>query len=417
MQVLVMGGGVIGITSAYYLQQQGFAVTLLESNNELATGASFANAGQLSADYATPWAAPGIPLQAIKWLFQADAPLAISLTADWRQYQWLWQALRNCNSRSYQLNKERMLALARYSRQCMAELCRNTELEFSWRQQGLTQLFRSRRQLRQARRDLQVLEQAAIEHRLLQGEQLLEVEPALAGSMHLLAGGLHLPADQTGDCHQFCQQLAQLFIRAGGKIRLATRARDFAVTGDRVAGVYTDAELLRADHYVMAAGYNSVDLLRQLGIRVPVYPLKGYSLTYAILDAAAAPASTVLDESYKIAITRLGNRIRLGGMAELRGADSSLPQQRRRTLQLVADDLYPHAGDSSAAQFWSGLRPSTPDSVPIVGRSSYANLWLNIGHGTLGWTMACGSAQYLTDLIADRPAAFAASGLDMFRYR
>lgn len=416
MHVLVIGGGVIGITTAYYLQQHGFGVTLVEGRSALATGASHVNAGQLSADYATPWAAPGIPLQAIKWLWQQDAPLAIRLTSQWRQYRWLWQALTNCNHSRYKINKERMLALARYSRDCMDQLRAHAGISFSAQQLGLTQLLRTERQMQRSSRDLTVLQQLGIVHRLLQGAELLQVEPALGHSLHKLAGGLHLPDDQTGDCHEFCLQLAQLLERGGAQILLDSPVQSIACTADLIAGVVVNGHTLRADHYVMAAGHESAGLLLQLGIDVPLYPLKGYSLTYQITGEQDAPRSTVLDETSKVAITRLGSRVRVGGMAELCGNDLSLTARRRRTLEKVVNELYPAAGDSSSAEFWAGLRPSTPDSVPILGRCAYANLWLNIGHGTLGWTMACGSAQYLTDLLLGRPAAFAAGGLDIFRY-
>lgn len=416
MHVLVIGGGVIGVTTAYYLQQHGFGVTLVEAGSGLATGASHANAGQLSADYATPWAAPGIPLQAIKWLCQQDAPLAIKLTGQWRQYRWLWQALSNCNQSSYQINKKRMLALARYSRECMDQLRVHTGISFDAQQLGLTQLLRTERQMEQSSRDLAVLQQLGIAHRLLHGTELLQVEPALAGSLQRLAGGLHLPDDQTGDCHEFCLQLAQLLELGGAQILLDSPVQCITCTADLISGVVVNGRTLRADHYVMAAGHQSAGLLLQLGIDVPLYPLKGYSLTYQIASGQDAPRSTVLDESSKVAITRLGNRVRVGGMAELCGNDLSLPARRRRTLEKVVNELYPAAGDSDSAEFWAGLRPSTPDSVPILGRCAYANLWLNLGHGTLGWTMACGSAQYLTDLLLGRPAAFADGGLDIFRY-
>jgi D-amino-acid dehydrogenase len=415
-QVLVLGSGVIGVTSAWYLARAGFKVTVVDREPGPALSTSFANAGQISPGYASPWAAPGVPLKAIKWLFQKHAPLAIRPTGDVRQYLWLAQMLRNCTAARYAVNKERMVRLAEYSRDCLDELRAETGIDYEGRQLGTTQLFRTQAQVDAAGRDIAVLREAGVPFELLDREGIARVEPALAGAAHLLAGALRLPGDQTGDCQLFTERLAERCRAQGVEFRYGATIEAIESDGGKVTGVRIDGRLERADRYVLALGSWSPRLLRPLGIDLPVYPLKGYSLTVPIVDAAMAPASTILDETYKIAITRFDARIRVGGMAEVAGFDLSLDPRRRETLELVVNDLYPKGGDLSRASFWTGLRPATPDGTPVVGATPLSNLFLNTGHGTLGWTMACGSGRYLADVIARRPTAISREGLDISRY-
>lgn len=416
MRVLVLGAGVIGVTSAWYLRQHGFEVTVVDRQADVGLETSYANAGQISPGYATPWAAPGVPLKAMRWLLQKHAPLAIRLTADWRQYQWLWQLLRNCTARRYALNKERMLQLAEYSRDCLDELRRETGIEYEGRQLGTTQLFRSQQQLDAAAADMQVLEESGVAHRLLTAEQIWEVEPALQAVSDQLAGALYLPNDQTGDCYLFTKRLAELAQQAGVEFRFDSQVEALLCEADRLQGVRINGVLERADHYVLALGCRARGLLNTIGMDLPLYPLKGYSLTWPIDNPDAAPRSTVLDETWKVAITRFDGRVRAGGMAELMGSDLSLNLRRRETLEMVAGSLYPQAGNLAQGEFWAGLRHATPDSVPVLGRTAYGNLWLNLGHTTLGWTMACGAGQYLADLVKGQRPAISGSGLGMFRY-
>ena len=399
-RVLVLGSGVIGVTSAWYLAQAGFEVTVVDREPGPARSTSYANAGQISPGYASPWAAPGVPLKAIKWLFQKHAPLAIKPTLDPDQYLWLAQMLRNCTAGRYAVNKERMVRLAEYSRDCLDELRADTGLTYEGRRLGTTQLFRTQAQLDAAARDIAVLQEAGVPYEVLDRAGVARVEPALAATADRLVGGLRLPGDQTGDCQLFCERLAALAKMRGVEFRYGANIEAIEADGDRVTGVRIDGRLETADRYVLALGSWSPQLLKPLGIRLPVYPLKGYSLTIPITDAAMAPASTVLDETYKIAITRFDRRIRVGGMAEVSGFDLSLDPRRRATLEKVVGDLYPKGGDLARAEFWTGLR----------------NLFLNTGHGTLGWTMACGSGRYLADVIAHRPTRIRSEGLDISRY-
>jgi len=268
-----------------------------------------------------------------------------------------------------------------------------------------------------AAKDIAVLDQYGVPYELLDRAGIARVEPALAGASDKLVGALRLPNDQTGDCNLFATRLAAMAAAAGVEFRYGQTLEALETDGSRISGVRIDGRSETADRYVLALGSYSPQLLAPLGLRLPVYPLKGYSLTLPIADAAMAPASTILDETYKVAITRFDDRIRVGGMAEVVGFDLSLPPRRRATLEKVVTDLYPRGGDLANASFWTGLRPATPDGTPVIGATRYANLFLNTGHGTLGWTMACGSGRYLADVIASRRPQISGEGLDISRYR
>lgn len=417
MHVVILGSGVIGVTTAYYLARRGAQVTVIDRRPAAAQETSYANAGQVSPGYSTPWAAPGIPLKALKWMFQRHAPLAIR--PDGTLYQWRWIAAmyRECNAQRYALNKSRMLRLAEYSRHCLGELREETGIAYDGQALGLTQLFRDPAQMEAARRDTAVLEQCGVPYELLERDQLVAAEPGLAGSLHKLAGGLRLPNDETGDCHLFTTRLAELAAERGVHFRYGCAVKSLAADGDRIAGVeLASGERLQADRYVAAFGSYTRGLLLPLGLDVPVYPVKGYSLTFALREPERGPASTILDETFKIAVTRLGDRVRVGGMAELAGFDLGLRDARRRTLEHVVNDLYPGCGDTARAEFWTGLRPMTPDSTPLVGPTRYGNLFLNTGHGTLGWTMSCGSGRLLADVITGSTPEISTEGLALSRY-
>ncbi|MCQ4970182.1 D-amino acid dehydrogenase [Atlantibacter hermannii] len=415
MRVVVLGSGVVGVTSAWYLRQQGHEVTVIDREPDAALETSAANAGQISPGYAAPWAAPGVPLKAIKWMFQRHAPLAISLDGSGFQLKWMWQMLRNCDTRHYMENKGRMVRLAEYSRDCLKALRASTGIAYEGRQGGTLQLFRTEQQYENAAKDIAVLEDAGVPYQLLESHRLAEVEPALADVAHKLTGGLQLPNDETGDCQLFTQRLARMAAEAGVVFRYNTPVDSLLYEGNQIYGVQCGAEVVKADAYVMAFGSYSTAMLKGI-VDIPVYPLKGYSLTIPIAEESGAPMSTVLDETYKIAITRFDSRIRVGGMAEIVGFNTALLQPRRETLEMVVRDLYPRGGHVEQATFWTGLRPMTPDGTPIVGRTPYKNLWLNTGHGTLGWTMACGSGQLISDLISGRTPAIPFDDLGVARY-
>ncbi len=414
MRVVILGSGVIGVTSAYYLARAGHDVTVLDRQPGPALETSFANAGQISPGYASPWAAPGIPLKAMKWMLQRHAPLSITPDGTLFQLQWMWQMLQNCNAERYGVNKERMVRLAEYSRDCFKALRASTGIEYEGRQQGTTQLFRTQKQLDDAAKDIRVLEETGVPYELLSREQLVAAEPGL--DQNKLVGGLRLPNDETGDCQLFTTRLTAMAEQLGVKFRYNVAIDRLITAGDEIRGVQCGAEVVTADSYVVALGAYSTQFLKDL-VKIPVYPLKGYSITVPIVDAEAAPVSTILDETYKIAVTRFDDRIRVGGMAEIAGFDLRLNPRRRETLEMVVNDLFPGAGNTAEASFWTGLRPMTPDGTPVVGRTGLRNLFLNTGHGTLGWTMSCGSAQLLADLISSRRPAILADDLGVSRYQ
>jgi D-amino-acid dehydrogenase len=415
MRVIVLGSGVVGVTTAYYLAKAGHEVTVIDRQPGPALETSFANAGQISPGYASPWAAPGIPLKAFKWLFQRHAPLAIQPDGSLFQLQWMWEMYKNCDAGRYAVNKERMVRLAEYSRDCIRALRAETGIAYEGRQQGTLQLFRTQAQFDGAAKDIEVLKDAGVAFDVLTRDQLASAEPALGNVREKLVGGLRLPNDETGDCQLFTTRLAQMARELGVRFRFDTAIERLDIANGQVIGVQTNKGRVTADRYVLALGSYSRLLLRDQ-FRVPVYPLKGYSITVPIVDAAKAPVSTILDETYKIAVTRFDDRIRVGGMAEIAGYSKALNPRRRETLELVVNDLFPGGGDVSRATFWTGLRPMTPDSTPIVGATPLTNLFLNTGHGTLGWTMACGSASVIADLVSGRIPAIHADDLAVFRY-
>ena len=428
MRVLVLGSGVIGTSTAWYLARAGADVTVVDRQAGSAMETSFANAGQISPGYSTPWAAPGIPTKALKWLFQEHAPLAIRFDGSLYQLQWMWQMLRQCNATRYGINKERMLRLADYSRRCIDALRAEIGIQYEGRQLGTTQVFRDAKQFAALDKDTRILDELGIPYQLLDPAGIAQAEPGLDIDGAGLVGALRLPEDETGDCHLFTQHLAERARQLGVAFEYGHQIDRLIIEGGQARGAVTSridpdtgtvlaSEERHADVVVVALGSYSRAWMKPLGIEIPVYPLKGYSLTLPVIDEARAPVSTVMDESHKIAVTRFDQRIRVGGMAEIGGFDLRLDPRRRRTLEHVVDNLYPGGGDVSSARFWTGLRPMTPDGTPIVGRTVVPGLWLNTGHGTLGWTMACGSGRLISDQIMGHAPEIRADDLGPQRYR
>jgi D-amino-acid dehydrogenase len=416
MDIVVLGGGVVGVTSAWYLAKAGHKVTLLERRGGVALETSHANAGQISPGYASPWAAPGIPLKAAKWLLQKHAPFTVRPTSDPFQLRWMLKMFANCTPAAYAVNKGRMVRLAEYSRDCMKLLRDELALDYEGRQLGTLQLFRSQAQRDASQRDIEVLEEYGVPYQSLDASGCEEVEPALARVRGKVVGGLRLPGDETGDCFRFTQALADEARRLGVEFVFNCAIDEVELAQGRAVAVRAGEQRFKADAIVCALGSYGTGFLRPLGIELPVYPVKGYSLTLPMTDAAGAPRSTVLDETYKVAITRFDERIRVGGMAELSGFNLALNPRRHDTLAMVVRDLFPQGGDLEQASFWTGLRPMTPDGTPLVGPSPIPGLWLNTGHGTLGWTMAAGSGQLLSDLISGSAPAISDEGLTLARY-
>jgi D-amino-acid dehydrogenase len=416
VKVLVLGSGVIGVTSAYYLARAGHDVTVIDRQPKPALETSFANAGEVSPGYSSPWAGPGVPVKAVKWLLMKHGPLVIRPKLDPVMWLWLLKMLRNCTTARYAVNKSRMIPIAEYSRDCLRALRSEIGIRYDEREQGTLQLFRYQAQLDHTGDDIAVLKQSGVPFEVLDRDGCIKAEPALAAVKDKFVGGLRLPQDETGDCHMFTQALALEAEKLGVRFLFNVGIDGLNADATRITGVATRAGVMQADAYVLALGSYSPRLVRPLGISLPVYPVKGYSITVPVADADGAPVSTVMDESYKVALTRLGDRIRVGGTAEISGYSTKLYDARRATLDHSLTDLFPRGGDLARATFWSGLRPMTPDGPPVIGATRYANLHLNTGHGTLGWTMACGSGRVLADLLSGKTPDIDTKELSISRY-
>lgn len=415
MKIAVLGAGVVGTATAYYLARAGHEVDVYDRQSGPALETSFANAGQISFGYSSPWAAPGVPLKAIKWMFAEHPPLTIRPDGTLTQLRWMLQMWRNCTANRYAINKERLLRISNYSRLCLEQLREETGIQYEGRRKGTLQLFRTQQQLDAAARDMQALSEAGVAYEMLSSAELVNVEPGLAESAHKFVGGLRTPDDETGDCHLFTTRLADIARGMGVRFHYDTPLDALLTEGGAVSAVQSGSRRLEADAYVMALGSWSSRFLEGI-LRIPVYPLKGYSITAPIADASRAPTSTLLDETYKIAVTRFDDRIRVGGMAEIVGYDTRLNPHRQATLEMVVDDIFPGARQPGDVSFWTGLRPKTPDSTPIIGATPVKKLYLNTGHGTLGWTMSCGSGRLLADIISGRAPEIRSNDLSVHRY-
>ncbi|MCA1940422.1 MAG: D-amino acid dehydrogenase [Caenispirillum bisanense] len=416
MKIVILGSGVVGVTTAWFLARDGHEVTVLDRQPAPAMETSFANAGEISPGYATPWAAPGIPMKAIKWMFMRHAPLVLHARMDPDMWRWMGMMLRNCTAARYEVNKSRMVRVAEYSRDVLKWLRGETGISYDERTRGTLEVFRTQAALDGIAKDTAILDRYGVPYEVLDTAGCARYEPALGQVSEKIVGGLLLPGDETGDCFKFTQALAKMAADLGVQFRHGVTIKTVTTEGDRVTGVETDQGRVTADSYLCAMGSYSPLLLKTLGISVPVYPVKGYSITIPVENEAGAPVSTVMDEAHKVALTRLGDRIRVAGMAELNGYNLELDQRRRETVEYVVSDLFPTGGDVAKSEFWTGLRPMTPDSVPVMGPTRYRNLMLNTGHGTLGWTMACGSARVLTDLYAGRTPDIDMDGLTIARF-
>ncbi|MEM7208157.1 MAG: D-amino acid dehydrogenase [Pseudomonadota bacterium] len=411
MRVLILGGGVIGVCSAWYLSRAGHQVTVVERQAETAMETSFANAGQVSPGYAAPWAAPGVPKKAVTWLMQKHGPLRIDPITFFTPslQKWVWSMLLQCNAEAYAHNKSRMVTLAEYSRDCLRELRSELDLAYDQRSAGTLQLFRKRKQLNASRQDVEVLSKSGVEYEVLDADGCVNAEPGLHRVVDKIVGGLRLPGDETGDCFLFTKCLAEKARQSGVRFVFGQHIDRIEIDKGAVQGVEVGGERMQADKYLLATGSYSTALARSIGIKLPIYPVKGYSLTVPVVDDSSAPQSTIMDETYKVAITRLGDRIRVGGTAELTGFNLSLRERRTDTLNFVVNDLFADGGDQSQARYWTGLRPMTPDGVPIIGQTRFDNLYINSGHGTLGWTMAAGSGRLIADLMCECKTSIDAS--------
>jgi D-amino-acid dehydrogenase len=407
MRVIVLGAGVIGTTSAWFLAKAGHEVTVIERRPGAGLETSFANGGQISVSHAEPWANPSAPLKVLKWLMKEDAPLLFRLRADLHQWLWGLQFMRECLPWRTRDNLTQIVNLGLYSRATLRELRRETGIEYDHREAGILHFFTDPGEFHAALAPSALMRELGCDRQVKTPDECIAIEPALAGMRHMLAGGTYTPSDESGDAHLFTERLARLAAARGVDFQYGHTALGFDRAGDTVSGVrvaHADGRTSRvaADAYVVAMGSYSPTLLRPLGVRTGVYPAKGYSLTMKVADPARAYEVSLTDDEYKLVFSRLGDRLRVAGTAEFNGYSTDMNPTRCRALLRRTQALFPGAGDPETAEYWTGLRPATPGNVPLIGRTRYSNLYLNTGHGTLGWTHACGSARALADLVDGR---------------
>ncbi|MCG8510350.1 MAG: D-amino acid dehydrogenase [Rhodospirillales bacterium] len=419
MRTLVLGAGVIGVASAYYLAKAGHQVVVIDRQNGAGMETSFANGGQISASHADPWAGPGTPLKALKWLGRENAPLIVRARFDPALWSWLLRFLGNCTSARSEINTERILRVAVYARDKLAQLRDETGIEYDHEARGILHVYSDKKEFDQAVPKAGLMSELGCIREVLDVDGCIEREPALARSRDKLVGGTFSPDDESGDAYLFTSRLADLCRQMGVQFRYRTNVLRFVAGGDRIMGVVTEGGTLTSEDYdmfVLALGSYSSLLLKSVGISLPVYPAKGYSVTIPVGASELAPHVAISDDERKIVYSRLGDRLRVAGTAELAGYDSSLRDSRARSILDAAMDLFPDCGDAEAAEFWAGLRPTTPDSVPVMGPTRFGNLLLNTGHGTLGWTMCAGSGRIIADLASGKSPEIDLDGLGIDRF-
>ena len=416
MTVVVLGAGVIGIATAYFLARGGARVIVVDRQQGPGLETSFANGGQISANHATPWATPSTPWKALKWLGRDDAPLLFHLRFDPALLVWSLRFLANCRRRRLAINIERALRVALYSRAQLAAVRAATGIAYDRLGLGILHIFRNPKDYEEALPALPLMAELGCARRVVGVEECVAMEPTLAAVRDRLVGGIFSPDDESGDAHLFTRRLSEVGAALGVDFRFGVVVRRLIATGGRITGVETDEGRLDADAVVLALGSYTPLLLRPLGLALPVYPAKGYSVTIPVATEGSAPSVSLIDDEFKMVYSRLGDRLRVAGTAEFAGYDASVREKRARFLLAKAMELFPRCGDPGAAQFWAGLRPSTPDGVPVMGRTRFANLFLNTGHGTLGWTMACGAGRAVADLVLGRTPEISLDGLGLDRF-
>lgn len=406
MRVLVLGAGVVGTASAWYLAASGHEVVVVDRQPVAGNETSFANGGQISVSHAEPWANPHVLPQVIRWLGREDAPLLWRWRADPAQVAWGLRFLNECRPGRTRRNIAAIVALALYSRGCLQALRRELGLEYDHLERGILHLYTDPRAFALAMDAARTMREFGLDREPVSAARCIEIEPALVGARQLLAGGHYTPSDESGDAHKFTRALARRAVAQGVEFRLDSTVDRITASGGGIAGVVVSgpagSQLLTADAYVAALGSYTPVLLRPLGVRLPLIPAKGYSATVPLSAAAAAPTVSLTDDEHRLVFSRLGDRLRIAGTAEFNGYNLDLNPVRCAALLRRARQLFPDLETAGEPRFWCGLRPSTPSNVPCIGRTRYPGLWLNTGHGTLGWTMACGSAAALADLIGGR---------------
>ena len=405
MQVIVLGAGLLGTTSAHFLRQLGHDVTVIDRQAAPAAETSFANGGQISVSHAEPWANPSAPLKVLQWLGKEDAPLLFRLRADPQQWRWGLQFLRECTPARTRHNIAQIVRLGTYSRDTLQQLRRDLGLQYDQRTQGILHFYTSQKEFDAAEAPAAQMRDLGCDRRVISADEAVRLEPALRHIRPQLAGATFTSEDESGDARQFTLALAERCRQDGVRFLMGHHVMALREVGGRIDHVeVTDADgafqRLRADAFVLAMGSFSPLLAQPLGIRLPIYPAKGYSVTMPVKEAAMAHQVSLTDDEYKLVFSRLGDRLRIAGTAELNGYNRDLNRVRCEAIVRRTEQLFPGAGDTAQAQFWTGLRPATPSNVPIIGQSRVPNLFLNTGHGTLGWTHACGSGKSVARIVS-----------------
>lgn len=416
MKVLVLGAGVIGVTTAYYLAKDGHEVTVLDRQDGSGLETSFANGGQVVPSHAEAWAGPGAPRLMLRWLGRADAPLLFRLKADPHMWRWGLRFLANCTDARFRRHTARNLRLGFHSLEALAALRAETGIEYDQAAGGSLHIFRDARSFDGAAAHAETMRELGCPQEVVDRPRALEIEPALAASNEGVAGAIYCPKDEIGDAHKFTTELARIAAGLGVEFRYGVTFQGFRRAGAAVSHAESDSGPMEADAFVLALGSFSARPARRLGLDLPVYPIKGYSVTVPITDPAAAPRIGLADDSRRLVISPLGGKLRVAGTAEIAGFDNRPNPVRGGAILDAARAMFPGAADYGEAEHWSGLRPTTPDSVPILGGTRYANLYLNTGHGTLGWTHACGSGRVTADVIAGRDPDIDLDGLTIDRF-
>jgi D-amino-acid dehydrogenase len=405
VKIVVLGGGVVGVAGAWYLAAAGHEVTLIERREAPGLETSFANGGQIAAGHAQPWAKPGALLQILSWLGREDAPLLFRPRASWAQWEWGLRFLYECLPGRFERHVRTLAALAAYSRECLRALRRELGLRYDQLERGILQFATCQKDFEAMARHAETLHALGAACQVKSATECLELEPALRHSSEPVVGGVYDPDDESGDAWRFTQELARIAASRGVAFRFGAAVEAIEAEGDRVTQIrLNDGSIGKADAYVVSLASYSPLLLKPLDIRIPVYPLKGYSITLPLgpAELAAAPTVSLTDEAYKIVISRLGSRLRAAGTAELAGYDTSVNTGRCAAIARRVRSLFPALGAVTTVENWTGLRPATPSNVPVIGRTRLKNLFLNTGHGTLGWTLACGSGAALADIVSGR---------------
>ena len=405
MKVVVLGAGLLGVTSAYFLRQHGHEVTVVDRQASPAAETSFANGGQISVSHAEPWANPSAPLKVLKWLGKEDAPLLFRVRADMRQWLWGLNFLRECTPARTRHNIAQIVRLGTYSRDTLQQLRKDRQIAYDERTQGILHFYTSQKEFDGAEAPAAQMRALGCDRRVISADEAVKLEPALRHIRPQLAGATYTAEDESGDANRFARELVRRCEQDGVSFLMShtiTALREAGGAIDHVEA--TDAEgrfqHLRADAYVLAMGSLSPHYMKPLGIDLPIYPAKGYSVTMPVKDPAMAHQVSLTDDEYKLVFSRLGDRLRIAGTAELNGYDRDLNRVRCDAIVKRVEALFPGAGDASQAQFWTGLRPATPSNVPIIGRTKLKNLYLNTGHGTLGWTHSCGSGKSIARIVS-----------------